>query len=103
MDKKGLKVFILRVKLLIFQFSIFLFFTHCERIINENFPFIKEFYYTFFPIEEFHPCDPVLNYYENNKHFFYKEYLKDDGTIDYKKLLESQKRLDQSPCDPLKD
>lgn len=101
MDKKGLKIYIQKVSILILQYSALLFLIHCEKIINENFPIIKDFYYTFFPVEEFHPCDPMYNYYENNKHFFYKEYLKDDGTIDYKKLLESQKNLDKSACDPL--
>lgn len=103
MDKKVLNIYIPKVSLLIIQFSIGLFFIHCEKTIDENFPFIKDFYYTFFPVEEFHPCDPMLNYYENNKHFFYQEYLKDDGTFDYKKLLESQKDLQKSPCDPLKN
>lgn len=98
MLKRGFKPYILRVFILILSNSILF----CNKLkLEERISFVKDFYYILFPIEEFHTCDPFFNYYENKKHFFSEEFLTDEGTINYFKLIESQKKLEKSPCDPL--
>jgi hypothetical protein len=69
--------------------------------VEEKLSSFKEFYHFFFPIQEFHPCDPLYNYYENKKHYIDKDLLTDEGNIDYLKIIESQTKLYKSPCDPL--
>lgn len=46
------------------------------------------------------PCDPATNLYDDGKHFLERDYLTEEGTIDYKKLLEMNE-IQKSPCDPL--
>ena len=51
--------------------------------------------------EQFDPCDPSYNYYdEDGQHYIRDELVRDDGTIDYERIL---KGLDpsHSRCDPL--
>ncbi len=69
--------------------------------LKDKFSPVLEFYHFFFPVQEFHPCDPLYNYYENQKHYFDKDLLTDEGNIDYLKIIESQRKLYKSPCDPL--
>ncbi len=54
----------------------------------------------FAPLEEIDPCDPAANTYSDKKHFIERDYLDEDGRIDYRKMF---KNLDKrsSPCDPL--
>ncbi len=47
------------------------------------------------------PCDPVTNIYEGEKHYIERDYLKEDGTLDYEKYFKSRES-ETSPCDPLK-
>ena len=49
---------------------------------------------------KFDPCDPAYNYYEGDQHFIHDEMIRDDGTIDYDKILKSLDP-DYSRCDPL--
>lgn len=52
---------------------------------------------------ELDPCDPSYNYYdEDGQHYIRDELVRDDGTIDYQRILEG---LDpsQSLCDPLNE
>jgi hypothetical protein len=51
--------------------------------------------------EQFDPCDPSYNYYDHRgQHYIKDELVRDDGTIDYERIL---KALDpaHSRCDPL--
>ncbi len=47
-------------------------------------------------------CDSIGNYYEDKTHFIKREFVTDDGVIDYKKLMEKYKGRD-TVCNPLKD
>lgn len=98
MHKKVFILFIRKVCISILLFS----YSSCAKInLQERFSFLKDIYYFFFPIEEFHPCDPFYNYYENKKHYFIDDLLTEEKNINYYKLLESQNKLYKSPCDPL--
>lgn len=48
----------------------------------------------------FNPCDPYYDYYENGKHFAHDTMIREDGTIDYRRIF---KGLDPeyTRCDPL--
>ena len=46
------------------------------------------------------PCDPVSNVYEGERHFIERSYIRDDGTIDYRKLF-AAKDIQSSACDPV--
>lgn len=48
----------------------------------------------------FNPCDPYYDYYENGKHFTHDRMIREDGTIDYRRIF---KGLDPeyTRCDPL--
>lgn len=48
------------------------------------------------------PCDPVANYYQaDGAHYIERDFVKDDGTLDYQRYFDSQK-AGASPCDPLR-
>ena len=55
----------------------------------------------FYEVEEIQDCDPVKNYFYNGQHYIERDYVKEDGTLDYKKYYESR-RIQASECDPLK-
>ncbi len=100
MDKKERFLNIQKVFILIFYYSLLMIFSSCQKLEDTIF-YVKDFFHMLFPVEEFQPCDPFFNYYENKKHYFSDYFLK-EGNIDYKKLLEMQKKLYLSNCDPLK-
>lgn len=43
------------------------------------------------------PCDPVKNYYDGKTHYIERDFVKEDGTLDYDLMFE---KLDPeaSPC-----
>lgn len=45
------------------------------------------------------PCDPVANIYSDGQHFISRDYVTEDGTMDYARWFESR-RIQASPCDP---
>ncbi len=47
-------------------------------------------------------CDTIGNYYENKEHFIKREFVNDDGEVDYKKLFQKYKGK-ETICNPLKD
>ncbi|MBE7436879.1 MAG: hypothetical protein HS115_00375 [Spirochaetales bacterium] len=48
------------------------------------------------------PCDPVANYYQpGGAHYIERDFVKDDGTLDYQRYFDSQKP-GASPCDPIR-
>ncbi len=50
------------------------------------------------PIEA---CDPTASTYHGYDHFFDRDFLTRDGTLDYRKWFETN-RVDASECDPLR-
>jgi hypothetical protein len=50
------------------------------------------------PIEA---CDPTASTYHGYHHFFDRDFLTRDGTLDYRKWFETN-RVDASGCDPLR-
>ncbi len=88
MQNKVYKIFIPKDKFLVLLLSIL---SSCQNI--ESF---------FFSKEPFAPCDPSLNYYENDNHFISDELLTRQGTMDYIRLLENLKP-EKSLCDPIKN
>lgn len=46
------------------------------------------------------PCDPLSNVYKGEKHYIDRQFVKDDGTLDYGAMFKSD-RVQSSPCDPL--
>lgn len=46
------------------------------------------------------PCDPSFNIYVGETHFIERDFLKEDGTIDYEKWVRIADPQ-SSPCDPL--
>ncbi|MCB1175038.1 MAG: hypothetical protein KDK39_15805 [Leptospiraceae bacterium] len=46
------------------------------------------------------PCDPGSSVYQASSHYFERDFLKHDGSLDYKKLMRLQDPQ-SSPCDPL--
>ena len=51
---------------------------------------------------EMNPCDPVANLYEGGHHYIERDYVKEDGTLDFNRWFKSRK-VESSPCDPLKN
>jgi hypothetical protein len=51
------------------------------------------------PDKEIDKCNPIADYYEKGAHYIRRDLLTDDGTIDYKKLLEDTKP-ENSECYP---
>ena len=49
---------------------------------------------------ELNPCDPVSNIYDGGKHYIERDFVKEDGTMDFNKWFEARK-VQSSPCDPL--
>jgi hypothetical protein len=48
------------------------------------------------------PCDPAANLYDKEgKHYVDRDFLRDDGTLDYKRYFRMQASR-ETPCDPLK-
>lgn len=41
--------------------------------------------------EDIQDCNPVADYYEQGNHYIRRDLVKDDNTLDYKKLLEETK------------
>lgn len=48
----------------------------------------------------FNPCDPYYDYYENGKHFAQDTMIREDGTIDYRRIFKGLDP-DYTRCDPL--
>ena len=46
------------------------------------------------------PCDPTSSVYTGNRHFIERDFLKDDGTLNYRKLMQARD-VGNSSCDPL--
>jgi len=65
---------------------------HC----SEELKTIKSFFET--PVID--PCDPQVNLYINDKHYIDREYLKEDGRIDYQKWFENMSP-ESSDCNPV--
>ncbi|MDW7975551.1 MAG: hypothetical protein RMI35_03255 [Leptospiraceae bacterium] len=103
MQNKVFKTIILKDRWWTLRYKFFIisffFFLSCHSV--KQIPFIKEILDYVFGLEEFHPCDPFLSYYEHGDHYFSKEFVKEDGTIDYEKLLKYQREVHRSKCDPL--
>lgn len=53
-------------------------------------------------IVEVNDCDTIGNYYENKEHYIKREFVTDDGEIDYKKLFQKYKGS-ETICNPLKE
>jgi hypothetical protein len=53
------------------------------------------------PPSEIKECDTMGNYYEDGEHYINREFLKDDGTLDYKKQFEMSKQQNHD-CYPTK-
>lgn len=51
---------------------------------------------------EIDPCDPASNVYQGSHHYFERDFLNVDGSMDYDKLVRLNKPR-TSPCDPLYD
>lgn len=49
---------------------------------------------------QFDPCNPAFDYYEGDSHYFERDFVTDEGTLDTGKWLE-QRSVQSSPCDPL--
>lgn len=46
------------------------------------------------------PCDPGQSVYQADSHYFERDFLRVDGSLDYNKLVNINKPQ-ASPCDPL--
>lgn len=49
----------------------------------------------------FDPCNPAFDFYEGDTHYFERDFVNEDGTMDYAKWFQSRE-LQSSDCDPLK-
>ena len=47
------------------------------------------------------PCDPTSSTYDGYVHFIERDFLTEDGTLDYRKWFEAS-RAESSDCDPLR-
>lgn len=54
------------------------------------------------PDEDLQDCDKIYNYYEDGSHYIRRDLVKDDGVLDYEKLMEDRK-IKRSDCYPAKD
>ncbi|MCC5815065.1 MAG: hypothetical protein JJT78_09935 [Leptospira sp.] len=52
--------------------------------------------------EDMQDCDKIYNYYEGGSHYIRRDLVKDDGVIDYEKLLD-ESQIKRSDCYPAKD
>lgn len=50
-------------------------------------------------VEDIEDCNPIADYYERGAHYIRRDLVRDDGTLDYKKLLEDSKPQN-SECYP---
>ncbi|TGN20334.1 hypothetical protein [Leptospira idonii] len=41
--------------------------------------------------EDIQDCNPIADYYDKGTHYIRRDLVQDDGTLDYKKLLEDTK------------
>lgn len=41
--------------------------------------------------EDIQDCNPIADYYEKGTHYIRRDLVKDDNTLDYKKLMEDTK------------
>ncbi len=70
--------------------------TACEDV-----PWLKRTYSSLMnETSEPDPCDPSFNIYVGETHFIERDFLKEDGTIDYEKWVRIADPQ-SSPCDPL--
>jgi hypothetical protein len=46
---------------------------------------------------EIDPCDPIKNYYDGKTHYIEREFVREDGTLDYDLMFEKLKP-ESSPC-----
>ena len=46
------------------------------------------------------PCDPAASLYIKKQHYISRDFVTEDGTVDYARWFESRK-LQSSPCDPV--
>ncbi|TGL24110.1 hypothetical protein EHQ46_03020 [Leptospira yanagawae] len=49
--------------------------------------------------EDIQDCNPIADYYEKGTHYIRRDLVKDDNTLDYKKLMEDT-RPQASECYP---
>jgi len=49
---------------------------------------------------EVDPCDPAGNVYINDRHYLDRDYVNEDGTLNYRKYFDNR-GIQASPCDPL--
>lgn len=47
------------------------------------------------------PCDPTTNVYYGETHFFERELVREDGTLDFERWMSLKEDPRSSPCDPL--
>lgn len=52
--------------------------------------------------QDIQDCDKIFNYYEDGTHYIRRDLVKDDGVLDYDKLLEDSK-IKRSDCYPAKE
>ncbi|MDX1959368.1 MAG: hypothetical protein SFU98_12395 [Leptospiraceae bacterium] len=74
---------------------------HCE--FDGNYvSYLKCGYDKLFPKpSEINECDTMGNYYEDGEHYINREFVNDDGTLDYKKQFEKSKQQNHD-CYPTK-
>ena len=46
------------------------------------------------------PCDPAASLYIKKQHYISRDFVTEDGTVDYARWFESRK-VQSSPCDPV--
>lgn len=51
-------------------------------------------------MSEISPCDPIGNLYVGDQHYIERDYVTEEGRIDYKKYFRDRK-IESSPCDPV--
>lgn len=49
------------------------------------------------------PCDAGVNVYDENTHFFERDFVTDEGQVDLERWFEIKDDPRTSPCDPLHD
>ncbi|MBX7058703.1 MAG: hypothetical protein K1X75_11615 [Leptospirales bacterium] len=47
------------------------------------------------------PCDAGVNVYDDNTHFFERDFVTDQGRVNYQRWFEIKDDPRTSPCDPL--
>jgi hypothetical protein len=50
--------------------------------------------------EDINQCDSIGNYYEDGVHFINRDFINDEGSLDYKKLFEKSEEVNHD-CYPI--